>query len=380
MPEFDASEQIRGDPFELVINGEAFSGWESMSLSRSIQQVAGTFIVKVSGARSYPIARGDEVEVRMLDELVMTGFVDVIEGRSSAENREIVIAGRDRTSDLVDCSATAEPGEWSGLTLAEQVERLADPFGIKVVDNTPLGLPVFDLFKLQPGETAWNAIERAARLRAVLAFPDELGRIVLERAGEVQAEGILLEDREIGNILRSSIRTSDADRYQVYTVQGQRAGNDDAWGDDVAAIIGTATDSAVGRFRPLLIQAEGQVTFENASDRAQWEATVRAARAFKVTVEAQGWRQTLRNAEAGPLWKLNQRVPIRIPTLQFEGELLLEGITFSRDGESGTLSQLVFVRPDAYTPQPVIPPSGVAEDFLTNPDEIDFEALGLSRD
>ena len=73
-----------------------------------------------------------------------------------------LIRGRDRTGDLVDCSAATMPGEWQNELLDRIVQSLIDPFGISVTVDTDIGEP-FRKFRIDEGETVFEAIDRACR-------------------------------------------------------------------------------------------------------------------------------------------------------------------------------------------------------------------------
>jgi prophage tail gpP-like protein len=112
---------------------------------------------------------------------------------------------------------------------------------------------------------------------------------------------------------------------------------------------GEAVDSGVRRTdRVLVLHAEESLTKEQAKIRAQWEATVRAARAAAVSVTVQGWRQA-----TGELWPVNARVAVRAPRLGIDGPMLITQATYEVSSEGGTTTQLSLKRPDAFTPEPV---------------------------
>ena len=355
MTDLSHPDDVEADELELLVNGTTWRGWRSLSVSRSLEQAAGQFQVetRTGSLEPLPIRPGDEVVARLSGGVnLVTGVVDTLEGSSDGQRRSITLAGRDRTAQLVDCSAPAEPGEYKELDLEELARSLAEPFGVTVVrevDSLALGAR-FPSFKLQHGEKAWAAIERACRLRGILAHSDGEGRLVLSRPGAELAAVELVEGE---NVLASTFRYTLADRFSLYTVKGQGSGSDASWGETVAAVEGNATDPEIELFRPLLVLAEGRVTFSSAEDRAQWEATVRAARAAQVGVSVQGWRQG-DPRERGPAWQVNQRVPVRIPSLGIKRELLVQAIQFSRGLDGGTLGQLTLVRRDAYQPQPAV--------------------------
>ena len=108
-----------------------------------------------------------------------------------------------------------------------------------------------------------------------------------------------------------------------------------------------ATDSGVTRYRPLMIVGEGSSDKKTVKSRAQWEATVRAARSFKFTATVHGWRQS-----SGELWKINQRVMAMANMGGVTGDFLISNITYEKSDASGTISRLELVRPDSFLPQP----------------------------
>ena len=121
--------------------------------------------------------------------MVITGYVDDVSPAYSATGHDVTVDGRDATSqgDLVDCSAIHQPGEWrvSG-TLEAIVTILAKPFGIPVKAECDTGT-AFRKFRIEEGETAFEAIERACRMRAVLAAGDGKGGLRIIRAGSGRA-------------------------------------------------------------------------------------------------------------------------------------------------------------------------------------------------
>lgn len=354
MAQQDRPIDVRGDELELLVEGKAFTGWEQMTLARALDAVAAQFQLIVADRDPYPIKVGQECSVRIAGQVVLTGFVEASRKKVGARGRELTVAGRDKTGDLVDSSELTDPGEWSDVTLAELAQFIADPFGIEVRALFTEELDPFLVFRRQPGETAWSAIERACRLRGVLAFSSGDGALLLDRPASSAAVTPLVEGE---NILEADVVVDHSDRFQHYLVRGQQSGSDDYSGPLAAEIEGEATDVAIRRFRPLLVLADGALTFDDAEDRAGWEASVRAARSGRVEVLVQGWRQV---PATGPVWTINQLVPVRIPSSRVNRRLLVDAVTFER-GAEGTTTLISLTRPDAYKPEPLVEDF---EDFL----------------
>jgi prophage tail gpP-like protein len=362
----DNPTDIRGDELELLIRGQAFTGWESMSLARALDAVAAQFEVTVADRDPYPIRAGDEVSVRLAGTVLLTGYVDSVESSGGPTGREFTVQGRDRTADLVDCSAGLRPGEdpdeledlteWVGVTLIDLATELAAPFGVDVRALFTETQEPFDLFRRQVGESAWSAIERAARRRGVLVFSSGEGELLLDLPASGRASASLTEG-EGGNVKGWTVSIDHRPRHSHYLARAQLPGSDAFNGTVPAEIEGRARDNGVSRFRPLLVLGEGAMTFDDADDRAAWEASVRAARSERLSVIVPGWRQV---ARTGPVWTVNQTAEVRILSAGIQSTLLVDSVQFLRSAE-GTTTQLGLTRPDAYRAEPVIED---VEDFL----------------
>jgi len=338
---------VRGDELELLVGGARYTGWERLEVVRSLEAASGAFVVEVADRGPLAVRAGQEVTVRLAGAVVVRGHVDAVEARGDARRRSFTVSGRDRTADLVDCSELSEPGEWFDVGLLELLNLIAAPFEVEVESRLEETPDPFARFARQPGESAWSAVERACRLRGVLVHSSGDGRLLLERPGRGLAGVALREGR---NVLSWAVSTDLRQRFSSYVVRAQSPGSDDFYADQAALVEAESADPAVGRFRPLLVLAEGALVFENARDRANWEATVRAARSERTVVTVQGWRQ----APDAPLWDLNQLVHVVLPALELDQVLLVQELRFARDLEQGTTTTIGLTRRDAYDPQPEV--------------------------
>lgn len=338
---------------KLKVNGSEFAGFQTGRITRGIETVAGSFELSVSDRwngqeKPWPILEGDECEVSVDGTTVITGFVDRRSSSYSATEHSLTVSGRDKTGDLVDCSALLDKWEFRNLSVQTFATRVCAPFGIDVVLQGSLGsAPVRSISKLSidPGESAFEAIEKACRATGLLAVSDGAGRLLLTRAGTGRCKTVLVERK---NILAATADFDVSTRFNVYLVMGQHHGTDEFSGASAASIKASAEDANIRGARTLIVRAEGSLNGEQAKTRAQWEAKVRAGRGDGVTVTVQGWTQA-----DGTLWPVNKLVGIEAPFLGINGQLLITQATYTI-GDDGTLTQLTLRRPDAYTPEPVV--------------------------
>lgn len=332
----------------------AYRGWSAVRVTRGIESLAGSFAVNVAErwpgrADAWPIREEDACAVRLGDETLITGYVDQVELALSGTDRGVTVGGKDAAAALVECSASLGTWQLTGQTLLQVAERLASPYGVGVSVQPGLVLGRISVVALDPGDSAWEALEKVCRLAGCLAVSDGRGGILLTRSGSAAAGTALVEGE---NILAASSRFSAADRFRTYSVTGQTAGSDDAFGLESCAVLGSAEDGTVRRTeRLLMVRADSALTRAGARTRAQWEATVRAARAVTAEVTVSGWTQ-----EDGALWPINALVDIRSPRLRLDGRMLISAATYALDSSSGTTTTLTLTRPDAFRPEPVVPP------------------------
>lgn len=338
------NEQMLGRA-ELSVGTEIYGGWQRVSVTRSIEQVANSFDLEVTErwpgqSTSRPIRPGEKCSLKLDGEIVITGYVDDAEPTYDRQSHGITVRGRDATGDLVDCSAIHKAGQWTNVPLDRIASDLCAPFGIKVKVETDIGDP-FPSFKIEPGETAFECIERAARLKAVLLIADGEGSLVITRAGKVRGETALVEGV---NILSARGTFSWKDRFSIYTVKGHdKIALDGDAVDSHIAPAATVTDEAITRYRPRIVLADDHGNKTRFRDRAEWEKNVRIGRGLRGSITVQGWTDG-----TGKLWQPNTLVTVTSPLLYLnEAEMLVVGCMYTLD-DGGTRTALSIARREAF--------------------------------
>lgn len=343
---------------ELKVNGQAYAGWKRVRVIRSIEAMAGAFELMVSDRwgsqdKAWPIREEDECTLSLDGETMITGYVDRRRMSVDAGNKDILVGGRDKTGALVDCSAVLTNWEYTGAQLFDFARKICRPFEIDVVFSVRAGdkaLPALPKLVLSPGESAYDAIEKACRLRGVLAYSNAAGQLVLAQPGITRAQSAL----KYGvNVLAAQAEFDASARYRKYIALAQVPHTKDDIDDEAVAVSvrGEATDPNVRRAsRVLMVRADTEATWGYVKRRAQWEATVRAARSDTVSVVVQGWRQ----GPNLPLWAVNTLVDVDVPFIEVSGTMLITEAVYTRD-ESGTTTSLTLRRPDAFVAEPNVP-------------------------
>lgn len=328
---------------QLIIDGTAYMGWQELEVVRAIDTMAGRFKLRLSSIAPLPVPRGKECELFLNGKRIIYGYSFTVNVDVTKTRHVLTVQGRDKTADLVDADVLVDSQEVHGLTLKELVETIIQPFGIAAIFevNPP---ERFKKFSFQQ-ESAFEAIERACRMRGVFPSSDADGNLVIRAYGSSRAEtGLTMGE----NVLQATATYDDTDRFHLYQVFGQQPGTEGVDSESAAGPAGSARDQGVKRYRPKIIIAEAAVDAGLAQQRAEWEATVRAAKAEGVTVSVQDWSQT----ENGELWRENQIVRAKLPHHGIDGDMLIREVTYTLNNDEGTITSLALVRPDAYKKQP----------------------------
>lgn len=332
----------------LVVGGFRYGGWKSIRVTRSIESLAGSFALDVSDRWDgqedpWPIAEEDPCRVEIDGTVVINGYVSKRSLSASASSRTLSYTGSDRAAALVECSAIVDKWTFYGIDLAAFAATIARPFGVRVSVQPGIVLRKVARLDIHPGDKAYEAIQRAAADDGVLVVSDGAGGIVITRSGTGRAAPLI----EGSNILTASVDYDGTDRFHRYLITAQAPGTDEASGE-ATRIQAEATDLGVRRTdRVLLIRPDKGYSTADARRRADWEARVRAARAETVTIGVQGWTQP-----SGVLWPVNALARVKAPRMiGVDGDMLISQVEHSI-GDSGQVTQIHLVRPDAFTPEP----------------------------
>ena len=346
------------DAVTLYVGGQAFTGWESVNITKDLGSICNSFSVVFhdkyqSFKTPWPLKPGLEFQAQIGSATVCTGYIEKLETGFGTGSRQFTISGRSKPGDLVDCSVTGDM-EYSNLSLDALARKLVEPFGLKVLLSV---IPsIIDKFSVKPGETVFEALDRAARMQGYMWVSTRHGNIRLTRAARARAYSEIHQD---ANMLSGSISVDTTQRHDAYTVIGQTFGSDEFNSAAAASPTGSASDNGVFRHRPLTIIAEGPVNSDQAASRAQWEAANRIAKGQEVRVTVQGWQQ-----EDKSLWGINQVVRLKSRFLGLNTDLLTTSVEHIKGNDTGTITNITLVRADSFSPQPTIPASSDPLTFL----------------
>jgi prophage tail gpP-like protein len=347
------------------------SGFQSVEIICGIEEFPRSFTIVTTekfpdDASQIEFLPGCSCVVKVGGVPIITGNVDRVEPEFAAPDTHIVtIAGRNKTCDLVDCSALVNADgsvptattQISGLNILQIAQALCAPYNIQLTatSNTDtITYPIIPNFVINLGQTPYDVLEIAASYNAVLIYDNPDGSLVIGPVGTKFHTGTIGTDI----LIQSGRAVYDmSNRYSTY-VPVLYSQVTDVANDTVGAAITPGSKfpngaQGVSRFRPLIIQNEsatisdGQIT-SVAEAVATYEANRRFGRSQIITVTVTTWRDTSNN-----LFTPNQLVTITSPNLKLNNNvLLISKVTFRKDVNSGTTAELELMAPAAFAIQP----------------------------
>ncbi|WP_424404562.1 phage baseplate assembly protein [Pasteurella sp. PK-2025] len=206
---------------ELYLNEHIFSGWTSLSVFRSLESMSGQFELGIAIRPEDDVSQikpGSKIQLKMNGQTVITGHLDSLSQSISSESKDIRVSGRDKTADLVDCSVIHKSYHFKNQTLQQIAEVICQPFGIKVIwqATEPGANEKINVWQVEPGETAFDTISKAARHKGVLVTSNVEGDLVFtDPSNNVVGEFKLGE-----NILELELQDDWTQRFSLYRVVG----------------------------------------------------------------------------------------------------------------------------------------------------------------
>jgi len=375
-----------------------YTGWKEVSVSLSLNRLAGLFEISAveelsKQGEGWNLRMGQSCVVKIKGQTVITGYIDYIDESYDEKSHRILIKGRDKTCDLVDCSyvpedyTKIETHEWNNQTALTVITALCEPFNnITVNSDASVKEAATELlakFKVSVGETAGDAIKRICNAKGIMPMSKGDGNLYLTRAGTKSCYGTIIRGK---NVKKGRLLQTDRERFSHYFVRGKGVSkrvnlfsqeiNPIALVQDevvMQQVYGANRKTTEIRYRPKVLTTDiisnftidtslkttaqtGTTTQKVIAEvnicktRGEQEARIRAGKSRALYYTLYSWFQNPKRADfqAEKIWPVNNLVNVYDPTLKVEGTYLITDVRFNFSEGDGSTTDLILMKKDAY--------------------------------
>ena len=346
---------------KLEVNGVQYDNFKAASCEIRLDALSNMFSFEAVAAEgeALPFKGGEPCRVIVNGTPVLTGFIEVVKVNYDSSDHTIRVQGRDKTGDILDSNIDKISDLRAPITLKEIIDKVIANIGsdIKVIEevSTDPFDQAQDVAAPEPGDNAFNFIEKYSRKRQVLLTSNGDGNIVITSGSSEEARGSIqhIIGAEDNNVLASSFSFDTTGRFNVYKFASQLnpfalnfAG--DTGLDSVAAQSGGITDPDVRIGRQLILIAEAPNSGDQNESRSKWEANIRKARGLVYSVTVPGYNVDPTNS-GSKLWQINKLYQIIDDYLGKSEPMLCNSVTFTLDLNGAELTSLSFVDQKSYS-------------------------------
>jgi len=333
----------------LLVNNLKWLGWQDATVTRSIESVFGQFSLKLTRgwpspntAAVPPIKKGDNCQLLLGGEKVITGYINNIDLEATADGFTLTVSGRDKTALLFKGDVLNDPAEWKNVDALKIANDICAPFDISVSNTAPVG-QVFEKFTVTPGESANEAIKRLCRHRGLYHYADINGNLILANATAATRAAGSISFGKNGNAFSSRFSNGLENQNSQYIVRNQSAGAN--WGaNEHSKITATVSDPTVKQYSPKIIIPDEPGDIEAAKKLATHTASLAAGQSRQNTFGIAGWRQST----GGPLWGIHQTCEVRDDISGLNDLMMIKRCVFTVKANQSETVDLTVVDPSAY--------------------------------
>ena len=329
------------------IGGKEHLDWTDYSIDSDLLTPADAFSLTLGvPARDVPaeVKPWADVSIALGDDVILTGRIDSLNRRTIKNEHSLTIQGRDLAAVLVDCSAPVFVTRETDLDAI--IAKIVRPLGISKIDVRAKGAR--EKITVEPGMSAWDALERVCEQNGCWAWFDPDGTLVVggpDYSADPVADLLLTLDRKRTNVLSLEVEEDITDTYSEVTILGQTHGTEDKGGKN--NLRHTARNEALeGVNRPLIIVDSECDNADLAGRRTRKALADSALDGFTVTAEVRGHRM-----DSGLIWTPGQRVRVFSEPDGLDEIMFLIRRTLRGGREPGQRTELVLKKDGVWLPE-----------------------------
>lgn len=288
----------------LLINGQSHDYWTRYEVDSDLFIPADAWSLSLAvPLNGVPpkLSAGASIQLKLGRDTVLMGELDTVRHSINNQSHDLSLQGRDGAGKLVDCSAPIFVAKQA--TLGEVVAQIVKPLGFSKIKISAQKARVFDKINIEPGDTAWDALQHAAEAAGLWPWFASDGTLMVGGPDYNQATVGTLTLGPDGNIQSLSETRNIARRMSELTVLGQAHGTGDQTGKH--ALKAVVKDASVKGYRPKIVVDCEADTPAAAMAKARKLLADSRLEGYTVEVIVRGHR-----APNGQPWEPGQRVEV----------------------------------------------------------------------
>lgn len=330
---------------ELYVSGKIYTGWKSTETYLDLESLSHYTSLECAYTEKddVTIRNGEKCELKIDNELVLTGYIDRLENSITGDSFNLHIEIRSKTADLVDCSAGYQ--QIQNRDAKSIAEELCKPFDITVVWDTEQE-PRKITWKIEPMDTVFDVLRMIARECNLILTTNNKGEVVFTEAGTKNVGTLVL-----GKDLLSFKYTDDwTARFSDYICCGDNQSYRDDWIGGSQSVVKkgnvktTVKDEEINRYRPILMMTDDVASGQNTRAMAEFERNRSISMGKVMTVRIRGWRNN------DTLWQINECLDVAVPII-FATDWLITAVTLILNEDDGYVSELTLSPPEGFGSQ-----------------------------
>lgn len=371
--------KTNNNDFTVKVNGKILNRFNSFNVSHSIDTVPMSFSLEYSLSDgesgnelnlfskkkekdSGLLVVGQKVEIYLGKSKILTGYIDNSSEVYDHNTHSLYVDGRSITQTIVDCETTKPAGilPTNLVSLRDVANYMFEDFGIFTLDKSN-GLNKFQLSSIAQIDLTtkpFDYVSMLAQYEGKLLYDNEYGEIVISDVSNTKSGDLLLNDDNsiFENI---SVHKTTLGRYRKYTVvftnYGGMAGINTSLIPNVVSYDPEPNELPPGKNHtvvntaayPTSDSSNGLILF--AQNLAQWMANVNWGRGQTLSATATGFI----NPTTNDIWRINTLVSFDMKQPLIKGDYIVQSVNFSVDTYGGKLTELVFIRKEALSIEPI---------------------------
>jgi len=353
----------------IRVEGVNYTGFTQIAMDTSLDDLCDVFSLSIAhnDADPLPFKGGEPCEILVDGELMLTGYIEVLDISGDSMNHTTTISGRDRTCDLLDSKIEKMSDLQGTLQLEDICVKVFDNIGLTMTVTTdlndfPYRLSPFEEFKdLQSpenGDGGYEFLEGLALKRQVLLRGTPDGNLSIGATEGVKTPGAYIQHR-VGdpggnnNVVRYSTSIDTTNLYNEYMAVSQFnivAAFDfdwlapDAWVNRDGV---SAKDQNVRKGRRYITELSNVMDPKELSDRAHWERDIRRARSRVASFVLDSHKH-----QGGGLWRVGQLVPVQSDYTGHDELMIIDKLIYNLDDNAqggGRTTTVGLIDRDTYS-------------------------------